>query len=116
MSLAPAALLSMPKGATHASSQVLYRQPPVPGHRGGCHRTAEAARTIRATAPARLSVPKDKLKFVQVRHEEQAAFMACAHAKWTGWVLAEEERLSGEKPGEAAIRPAREAIRRIFGV
>src|SRR5919199_2520847 len=29
---------------------------------------------------------KDKLKFVQVRHEEQAAFMACAHAKWTGQV------------------------------
>jgi pyruvate dehydrogenase (quinone) len=27
---------------------------------------------------------KDKLKFVQVRHEEQAAFMASAHAKWTG--------------------------------
>jgi pyruvate dehydrogenase (quinone) len=23
----------------------------------------------------------DNLKFVQVRHEEQAAFMACAHAK-----------------------------------
>src|SRR5881227_3405882 len=29
---------------------------------------------------------KDTLKFVQVRHEEQAAFMACAHAKWTGEV------------------------------
>jgi pyruvate dehydrogenase (quinone) len=29
---------------------------------------------------------KDKLEFVQVRHEEQAAFMACAHAKWTGEV------------------------------
>src|ERR671933_2537183 len=28
----------------------------------------------------------DKLDFVQVRHEEQAAFMACAHAKWTGEV------------------------------
>jgi len=26
------------------------------------------------------------VKFVQVRHEEQAAFMACAHAKWTGEV------------------------------
>src|SRR4051812_31646887 len=26
------------------------------------------------------------IKFVQVRHEEQAAFMACAHAKWTGQV------------------------------
>jgi pyruvate dehydrogenase (quinone) len=29
---------------------------------------------------------KDKLQFVQVRHEEQAAFMACAQAKWTGEV------------------------------
>ena len=28
----------------------------------------------------------DKLEFVQVRHEEMAAFMACAHAKWTGEV------------------------------
>lgn len=26
----------------------------------------------------------DKLKFIQVRHEEEAAFMACAHAKYTG--------------------------------
>jgi len=28
----------------------------------------------------------NKLKFVQVRHEEMAAFMACAHAKFTGEV------------------------------
>ncbi len=28
----------------------------------------------------------DKLDFVQVRHEETAAFMACAHAKFTGEV------------------------------
>jgi sugar phosphate isomerase/epimerase len=41
---------------------------------------------------------------------------AVARAKWDGWVLAEEERLSGEKPGEAAIKPAREAIRRVFGI
>ena len=27
---------------------------------------------------------QDKVDFVQVRHEEQAAFMACAHAKFTG--------------------------------
>src|SRR3954467_1383823 len=27
---------------------------------------------------------KDLIEFVQVRHEEQAAFMACAPAKWTG--------------------------------
>ncbi|HET6568815.1 MAG TPA: thiamine pyrophosphate-requiring protein [Rhodothermales bacterium] len=29
---------------------------------------------------------KDKIDFVQVRHEELAAFMACAHAKFTGEV------------------------------
>src|SRR6185503_11298318 len=29
---------------------------------------------------------KYKIDFVQVRHEENAAFMACAHAKFTGEV------------------------------
>ena len=29
---------------------------------------------------------EDKLQFIQVRHEEMAAFMACAHAKFTGEV------------------------------
>jgi pyruvate dehydrogenase (quinone) len=29
---------------------------------------------------------KDKMQFVQVRHEEMAAFMACAHSKFTGEV------------------------------
>lgn len=29
---------------------------------------------------------KDKVDFIQVRHEEMAAFMACAHAKFTGGV------------------------------
>src|SRR5881628_3629677 len=29
---------------------------------------------------------RDKLDFVQVRHEEMAAFMACAHAKFSGEV------------------------------
>ncbi len=29
---------------------------------------------------------KDKIDFVQVRHEENAAFMACGHAKFTGEV------------------------------
>src|SRR6195952_3984958 len=28
----------------------------------------------------------DEIEFIQVRHEEMAAFMACAHAKWTGEV------------------------------
>jgi len=31
-----------------------------------------------------LRTRQDRIRFVQVRHEESAAFMACAHAKWTG--------------------------------
>jgi pyruvate dehydrogenase (quinone)/pyruvate oxidase len=31
-----------------------------------------------------LRVRQDKIRFVQVRHEEAAAFNACAYAKWTG--------------------------------
>jgi len=31
-----------------------------------------------------LRVRKDKVRFIQVRHEEAAAFMACAYAKYTG--------------------------------
>ena len=27
---------------------------------------------------------QDKIRFIQVRHEEAAAFMACAYAKYTG--------------------------------
>src|SRR2546423_12504505 len=27
---------------------------------------------------------QDKVRFIQVRHEESAAFMACAYAKYTG--------------------------------
>ena len=31
-----------------------------------------------------LRIRQDKIRFVQVRHEESAAFAACAYAKWTG--------------------------------
>ena len=33
-----------------------------------------------------LNRAKDKIDFIQVRHEEMAAFMACGHAKFTGEV------------------------------
>src|SRR5207237_5329500 len=33
-----------------------------------------------------LNRAQDQMKFVQVRHEEMAAFMACAHAKFSGEV------------------------------
>ena len=42
--------------------------------------------------------------------------IAVRKAKWTGWLISEEERESGEKPGEKAARPAREKIRTLFGV
>src|SRR3954470_16657545 len=31
-----------------------------------------------------LRTRQERIRFVQVRHEESAAFMACAYAKWTG--------------------------------
>src|SRR5665213_2258243 len=31
-----------------------------------------------------LRIRQDKVRFIQVRHEESAAFMACAYAKYTG--------------------------------
>lgn len=31
-----------------------------------------------------LRIRQDKIRFIQVRHEESAAFMATAYAKWTG--------------------------------
>src|SRR5690349_8549251 len=31
-----------------------------------------------------LRTRQDKIKFIQVRHEEAAAFAACGYAKWTG--------------------------------
>ena len=34
--------------------------------------------------------------------------------KWQGWALNEEERLSGEKPGESAVAPARVALKMAF--
>ena len=33
-----------------------------------------------------LRTRQDKIRFVQVRHEETAAFMACGYAKFTGWL------------------------------
>ncbi len=31
-----------------------------------------------------LRIRQDRIRFIQARHEQAAAFMACAHAKWTG--------------------------------
>ena len=37
-------------------------------------------------------------------------------AKWSGWLINEEERLNDYKPGDSAVIPARKALRDIFGV
>jgi len=34
---------------------------------------------------------------------------------WDGWVMAEEERADGSKPGAAAAGPARDTLRKLFG-
>jgi inosose dehydratase len=41
---------------------------------------------------------------------------ALERSNWSGWVLAEEEREDGSKPGFAAVEPARQALRQTFGL
>lgn len=41
---------------------------------------------------------------------------AMVKADWSGWVLAEEERADGTKPGESAAGPARAHFRKLLGV
>lgn len=45
----------------------------------------------------------DRVDFVQVRHEEMAAFMACAHAKFTGEAGRKEP--AGSEPFPPGRRP-----------
>lgn len=41
---------------------------------------------------------------------------AMRRLNWSGWVMAEEERENDGRPGDAAMVPAREHIRKVFGV
>ncbi|MEW5979925.1 MAG: sugar phosphate isomerase/epimerase [Acidobacteriota bacterium] len=41
---------------------------------------------------------------------------AIRQMRWEGWLIAEEERASGAKPGETAAGQARQTLRRVFGV
>ncbi len=50
---------------------------------------------------------QDRIRFVQVRHEESAAFMACAYAKYTG----QTRRLSRHF-GTGSAAPPERALRR----
>ena len=52
----------------------------------------------------------DKLQFIQVRHEEMAAFMACAHAKFTG-----ETGICLATSGPGAVHLAQRPLRRKDG-
>ena len=45
-----------------------------------------------------------------------AMVRAFKNVRWRGWALAEEERADGTKPGESAARPARQHLRKLFGV
>ncbi|MGE0887043.1 MAG: sugar phosphate isomerase/epimerase family protein [Blastocatellales bacterium] len=40
---------------------------------------------------------------------------AISKVNWAGWTINEEERLSGEKPGEKAVAPARKTLQQVFG-
>lgn len=40
---------------------------------------------------------------------------AIKKVNWQGWTINEEERLSGEKPGEKAVAPARQTLKQVFG-
>ncbi len=40
---------------------------------------------------------------------------AIGKMNWAGWAINEEERLSGEKPGEKAVAPARQTLKQVFG-
>jgi len=43
--------------------------------------------------------------------------IAAIRAKeWSGWIINEEERLNDVKPGDAAVAPARAAVKRLFGI
>jgi sugar phosphate isomerase/epimerase len=48
---------------------------------------------------------------------DYAPLAAAIHATgWKGWLVTEEERLSGDKPGAEAVKPARDTIKKVFGV
>jgi sugar phosphate isomerase/epimerase len=40
---------------------------------------------------------------------------AVKQSNWRGWILAEEERESGDKPADTAAGPARQTIKKLFG-
>ena len=61
-----------------------------------------------------LRTRQDKIRFVQVRHEEAAAFMACGYAKYTGR-LGVCLATSGPGRHPPAQRPLRRQARRPAG-
>jgi sugar phosphate isomerase/epimerase len=62
------------------------------------------------------ALKKEEVPFGQGDRNWVPLAAAVRQSNWTGWLMAEEERLNGSKLGAAVLRPAREGIRRIFGV
>lgn len=58
----------------------------------------------------------DQVPLGQGEFDLQALAAAVKKTKWRGWLLNEEERADGSKPGEAAVAPARQTLRKVFGV
>ena len=52
-----------------------------------------------------LRTHQEQVRFIQVRHEEAAAFMACAYAKYTGpaWRVPCDLRAGGNTPAQRAL-------------
>jgi inosose dehydratase len=46
----------------------------------------------------------------------KAVAEAIRGANWQGWIINEEERLNDVKPGDAAVAPARAALKSVFGI
>lgn len=59
---------------------------------------------------------EEQLPLGQGSLDYQPLAKAIRAAKWQGWLINEEERLNDVKPGDSAIGPARESMKRIFGV
>ena len=51
----------------------------------------------------------DAIQYIQVRHEEMAAFMACAHSKFTGEVGVCADDFPGKKLAQSSVASSEKA-------
>jgi sugar phosphate isomerase/epimerase len=59
---------------------------------------------------------RDQVPLGQGEFDLRPLAAAMRRLKWSGWVLNEEERENDGRPGDAAMVPAREHLKKIFGV